>query len=49
MPLVGGVRNGTRGLCGVVESSGNGSGDGLHKSVNILNAIELHTSKWLKW
>lgn len=24
------------------------SGDGLHKSVNILNAIELHTSKWLK-
>lgn len=24
------------------------SGDGLHKSVNILNAIELHTYKWLK-
>lgn len=25
------------------------SGDGLHKSVNILNATELHTYKWLKW
>lgn len=48
-PWQGGCSNGTQSLCGVVEISGEmQSGDGLHKSVNILNATELHTYKWLK-
>jgi len=25
------------------------SGDGCIKNVNMLNATELHSSKWLKW
>ena len=48
MPLAGGVRIGTRDLCGVWEVLEMESGVGLHKSVNIFNATELHSYKWLK-
>lgn len=40
---------GTVSICGAENvPSGDGGGGDLHNSINVLNAIELHTEEWLQ-